>query len=258
MKGIKATWVAAAAAALLLSGCGGGGGGSSGLVVSSLPGSQAQGLYQGSTNLGFPVTSILLETGEFYNITSGGGLALTVDHGNLNAVGYYLTGTANEYTVASNAVVTGGVVVGSYLPQSAITGTIQYNALNPLLAQYISFSNTYLPTYTTPASLTTLAGTYSAPYLYGGSAVTLAISATGTINGTGTNCAISGTAAPRASGMNVYNVSLTLTGANCVPAGVGTASGVAFLDSSSGKGMLYMASVNSAGTAGFFWIAPKQ
>ena len=256
MKGMKATWVGAVA--LLLSGCGGGGGGSSGLVVSNLPGSQAQGLYQGSTSLGYPVTTIMLETGEFYNITSGGGLAMTVDHGNLNAQGYYLAGSATEYTVASNAVVTGGIVVGQYLPLSAITGTIEYNAANPFLAQYISFSNTYLPTYTTPAALTTLAGTYSAPYAYSGSAVTLAVSAAGNITGTGPNCAISGTAAPHASGMNVYDISLTLTGANCVPSGVGTANGVAFLDKASGNGTLYVASVNSAGSAGFFWIAPKQ
>lgn len=256
MSGMKAVWVAAGA--FLLTSCGGGGGGNGGLVVSPFTGSQAQGLYQGSTNLGFTLNTVILETGEFYNITSGGGLALTVDHGNIAAISYALSGTTSQYTVSTNASIAGGIIVGQYLPESALTGTVEYNITNIFLAQYSSFSSNYIQTYATPATLSALTGTYAAPYVYGGQTMTLAISASGAITGTSTNCSIGGTAVPRPSGANIYNVTLTLTGANCVPAGVGTASGVAFLDSTTGVNTLYVASVNSAGTAGFFWIAPKQ
>ncbi len=256
MRGMKAFGIAAGA--LLLASCGGGGGGSGGSVVSPLPGSQAQGLYQGTNNYGYALTSVILENGNFYNITSGGGQALTVDFGNVAAVNYLLTGTSSEYTVTTNALLTAGILVGQYLPQGAMTATIEYNVTNIFLAQYTSFSSNYLTSYTTPATLAALAGTYAAPYMYGQPTTTFAINASGAITGTAPNCAISGTATPRASGMNVYDVTLTLTGANCIPAGVGTATGVAFMDTPNGVNTLYVVTFNSAGTAGFVWLAPKQ
>lgn len=243
---------------LLLAGCGGGGGGNNS-VATNLTGSPVQGIAQGPTNMGTDMTAIILETGEFYNITSAGGLALLVDQGTLSSLSYAYSGTATEYTVATNATQTNGIISGQFIPQSAITGTTVYNVYNVNLTQYTTFSATYLATDMTPASLAALAGSYVAPYYFGGPSVTMTISSGGSITGTNGSCTISGTATPRASGINVFNVSLTLGGTGCVPAGVGSASGVAALvTSSSGANRLYVATLNGAASAGFFWIGDRQ
>ncbi|NDU93057.1 MAG: hypothetical protein G3I10_10740 [Ferrovum sp.] len=234
---------------LLVAGCGGGG--SNG--ATAMPGAfQAQGIAQGTTGQGSSVLDIILETGEFYSFSTAAGITLTVDHGNLLESGAGISANLVEFNVGGNTALS-GVMTGLFIAQSAITGTTQIG-----LYQFTAFSANYLPIYNTPATLSTLAGTYSGVYTYGGTPVTMSVSATGAITGTSTNCAISGTATPRASGKNVFNLSLTLTGANCIPTGVGTATGVMVLNSESGLTRLYAGALNPAGTNGFFWIGTKQ
>ncbi len=248
MEGFKGVLVAAIA--LLIAGCGGGG---SSNGNTSTPGAfQAQGIAQGTMAQGNSELDIILETGEFYNFVTAAGIALTVDHGTMLEAGASLSANLMQFNVATNTA-SSGVMTGLFIAQSAITGTTVVN-----IYQYTAFSANYLPNYNTAATLSVLAGTYSGVYSYGGTPVTLTVSATGAITGTATNCAISGTATPRASGKNVYNVSLTLTGANCTPAGVGTATGIMVLNSESGLNRLYVASLNPAGTNGFFWVGTKQ
>ncbi len=242
--------VLVALTALMMAGCGGGGGGSG---TSATPGVfQAQGVAQGTTALGNSDLEIILETGEFYNFVTAAGIALTVDHGTMLESGAGIAANMMEFNVAANTV-SSGVMTGLFIAQSAITGT---NVVN--LYQYTTFSANYLPSYNNAANLASLAGTYSGVYTYGGAPVTLTLSATGSISGTSTNCAISGTAAPRASGKNIFNVSLTLTGANCTPAGVGSASGIAVLNPENGLTRLYVAGLNATGSNGFFWTGTRQ
>ncbi|MDE2260016.1 MAG: hypothetical protein KGK17_06815 [Betaproteobacteria bacterium] len=254
----------AAVIAFLLVGCGGGGGGGG---ANSTPGVfQAQGIAQGTTGVGNAQLAVILETGELYNFSTAGNIVLTVDHGTLAELGDAYSGNITEFNVAATTT-SSGTIYGLFIAQSAITGTLTINAVEYYVYtstyiptyNYFMFSSTYLSTYNTPASLGTLAGTYTGVYDYGGSPVTLSVSATGAINGTSNNCAISGTATPRPSGKSVFNVSLTLTGANCVPGGVGTATGIAVLNNGSdGRTHLYMGSLNAAGTNGFFWVGTKQ
>jgi hypothetical protein len=242
--------VLVALAALTVAGCGGGGGGSG---TTAAPGVfQAQGVAQGTTAVGSSDLDIILETGEFYNFVTAAGIALTVDHGTMLESGAGIAANLMEFNVAANTV-SSGVMTGLFIAQSAINGTTVVN-----LYQYTTFSANYLASYNTAADLSALAGTYSGVYTYGGAPVTLTLSSTGAITGTSTNCAISGTATPRASGKNIFNVSLTLTGANCTPAGVGSATGIAVLNSESGLTRLYTAALNPAGTNGFFWVGTKQ
>ena len=248
MEGFK--WGLVSVTALLLVGCGGGGGGGGAMATGGV--FQAQGIAQGTTGQGYPMLDIILETGEFYNFSTAAGIALTVDHGTMLESGAGLSANLTEFNVAANTVVS-GVMTGLYIAQSAITGTTQMS-----LYLYTSFSANYLASYNTAATPSALTGTYSGVYTYGGAPVTMSISATGAITGTSTNCAISGTATPRASGKNVFDLSLTLTGANCTPAGVGTASGIAALNSESGLTRLYVGALNPAGTNGFFWIGTRQ
>ncbi len=236
--------------ALMVSGCGGGGGGGGDTAIPGV--FQAQGIAQGTTAQGGSELNIILETGEFYNFTTAAGIALTVDHGTMLESGAGISANLLEFNVAANTA-SSGVMTGLFIAQSAITGTTVVN-----LFQYTAFSANYLTSYNTPANLSALAGTYSGVYTYGGAPVTMTLSSTGAISGTSTNCAISGTATPRASGKNVFNISLTLTGANCTPAGVGSATGIAVLNSESGLIRLYTAALNAAGTTGFFWIGTKQ
>ncbi len=252
------------AVAFLLVSCGGGGGSSG---ASGTPGVfQAQGVYQGTAGMGNPELAVILETGEFYNFSTAANIALTVDHGTLAEVGDAYSGNIMEFNVAANTA-SSGSIYGLFIAQSAITGTLTINAIQYSVYtstyiptySYSMFSATYLSTYNTPASLGTLAGNYTGVYTYSGLPVTLSMSATGAINGTSSNCAISGTAIPRPSGKNIFDISLTLTGANCIPAGVNTATGIAVLNNGSdGQTHLYVGTLNAAGTNGFFWIGTKQ
>jgi hypothetical protein len=256
--------VLVALTAVTMAGCGGGGGGSG---TTGTPGVyQAQGVAQGTTALGNSDMDIILETGEFYNFVTAAGIALTVDHGTMLESGAGIAANLMEFNVAANTA-SSGAMTGLFIAQSAITGTIAlninqytpYTGTNPVsLYQYTTFSANYLPGYNNAANLATLTGTYSGVYTYGGAPVTMTLSATGAISGTSTNCAISGTATPRASGKNVFNVSLTLTGANCTPAGVGSASGIAVLNPENGLTRLYVAGLNATGSNGFFWVGTRQ
>ncbi len=262
MEGFK-KYLAATIAILLVS-CGGGG---SGGGATSTPGAlQAQGIVQGTMGTGNPQLAVILETGEFYNFSTAANIALTVDHGTLAELGDAYSGNLVEFNVAANTT-NSGSIYGLFIAQSAITGTLTVNATVYYVYSsaylptynYSMFSSTYLSTYNTPASLGTLAGTYTGVYDYGGSPVTLSMSATGAINGTSSNCAIGGTAIPRPSGKNVFDISLTFTGANCIPGGVSTATGIAVLiNGSDGRTHLYTGSLNAAGTNGFFWVGTKQ
>jgi hypothetical protein len=82
--------------------------------------------------------------------------------------------------------------------------------------------------YNRPAQLSAIAGAWSG-FFTTGDAGTLTISANGTFAfTTSAACAISGTATPRASGKNVFNVSVTFGPAPCLRPN-SAASGVAII-----------------------------
>jgi len=235
---------------VLLNACGGGGGGSSTPVPAPVPNVDAQGLWSGSSSAGYALNAVILETGEFYNIFSSGGVAYGIDHGTGTSSGSKFSGSLVEFYIPTNQTFTGSLT-GTVTAKSSLSGsTIYSNGNNG------TFSMVYNTAYDISATLAALTGTYTGTY-YTGAPVTMAITSDGLVNGTSTNCSFTGSATPRNTGKNVYNVSLTFTGSQCAP-GAGVATGVAVLGISNGSTYIYTSGLNSAQTNGFFWIGRKN
>lgn len=245
---------------LTLTGCGGGGSGNGG--VASGP-SAIQGLAVGNTILGAPQLAAILETGEMYSFILSGTQVALVDHGTLLVGGGVLTGNLTEYNVTANTQTTGAIFVGTYSPASAtVAGGLSIETsfsngtnLNTYTAQFLTQSP-----YSNPAQQSALTGSYSAPYLYNGSALILTIDATGNITGTSSGCALTGHAAPHGTTLDLYDIQLSQSGAGCLPAGVTTVSGIAFLYAAPNvtKPTLYVGALNANKSNGFFWAGVQQ
>ena len=142
------------------------------------------------------------------------------------------TGTGNTFTASgsdfnfNNWSVTSGTVKGTVVQKSAINATSSQN---------VSVNLKYESSYEIPASLTAVAGNYKVTGISAkGSAneVPMTITASGMVTVVGTNCSSSGKIAPRASGKNVYDISMTFNGNSCALGDGGTASGIFLLDQS--------------------------
>ncbi len=242
-----------------LAGCGGGSGTGG---VASGP-SAIQGLAVGTTILGAPQLAAILETGEMYSFILSGSQVSLVDHGMVQAGGAVLTGNLTEYNVTANTQTTGAIFVGTYSPASAtVAGGLSIETSFSNGTNLNTYTSVYLtqPPYSSPAQQSALTGSYSAPYLYNGAALTLTIDATGSISGTSTSCALSGHAAPHGTTLDVYDIQLAQTGAGCLPAGVTNVSGIAFLYTAptATKPTLYVGALNATQSNGFFWAGAQQ
>lgn len=251
MKRVKTFAITMVAA--LVAACGGGsggGGGGSGSVANQDP----QGIWNGTSSAGFNISSLVLENGEFYTMFSRNGLAYGIDYGTGTVSGSTISGSLQEFYIPNNSV-TSGSISASFVPKSTLNGSASYaNGTST------TFTTTYNSSYDTPASLSTLTGNYVGTY-YTGANVRLSIASNGVVSGGATNadCSITGSATPRSSGKNVYNMSLTFSGTQCAPApGTGVQTGVAVLGQANGQTYIYTAGLNSAKTNGFFWIGQKQ
>lgn len=227
----------------------GGGGDSSSSNSTPITSADPQGFWGGTSSAGFDQSAVILETGEIYNIFSRGGLAYGVDYGSLTVSGNSFTGRIAEFYIPTNQVFNGSIA-GTFTPKSSIGGTVTFPAGTG------TFSATYSATYDIPATAAAITGNYIGNY-YTGAPVTMAISSTGIINGTSNNCSFSGSAVPRPSGKNVYNVTLNFTGTQCEP-GAGSASGIAVLNVVGSSTFIYTAGLNPGRTNGFFWIGRKS
>lgn len=129
-----------------------------------------------------------------------------------------------------------------------ISGTVSANS------QTVAFNGgpiaASLYDYNAAASLTTVSGSWTTTSLTG-ETIALSIATTGAFTATSSvGCRFSGTVAPRASGKNVFNVSLTFGTAPCALAGQ-TATGIATAyPVASGRTQLLVSVVDSTRTYG--------
>jgi hypothetical protein len=68
-------------------------------------------------------------------------------------------------------------------------------------------------------------------------------------------CSAAGTATPRPSGKNIFNVTVTFTGSNCALGNGASTSGVAYYDAATRR-VLVMA-MNAAKSDGFIYLGQK-
>jgi len=247
-------------AILLLAACGGGG---------QPPENQdPQGFWKGRSASGFDIAAVVLENGDYYSLYAKNGLVYGANYGTVDVYGTSFAGSLGDVFIPGNQA-NSGTISGTFVPKSTLQGIASYND-NTVGA----FTTSYDADYDTPATLGAIAGRYAGEYKSGG-IVDLQIASDGAVNGTTAaplvsplpKCVITGSALPRPSGKNVYDLTLKWSnnpdpaaprcclGTTCAT-GTPTA-GVAILDSTEGVPYLYTAWINSAKTSGFLWIGRK-
>jgi len=211
MQKIAFRHVSLAALALVLGACGGGDSSPSPPPNPDSP----QGIFSGRSSNNFDIGGLVLETNEYYFFYAQGNVIFGVVQGNMSAAnGTYTSSNGIDFSLINGRIP--ATVSGNYVPKQALQGTVSEAAGS------ITFNATYQSSYDTPASLASAAGTYSGAAATGNggsSPILLTILSNGTFTGTspGTSglCSFSGTLTPRATGKNVFNVSVTFGNANC-------------------------------------------
>jgi hypothetical protein len=257
---------AGAASALVLlvaalGACGGGGGGSgdsgNGPGDTPPPAALAQGLFTG-TLTGSASTQfqmLALENGDIwalYGVPSGASFVVR---------GFVQGSTTRIGTSVSSASIRD---FGSDpAPTGTLSGTITTDAVNGLInfsGSQVSFSGSRPASttyeYDVPANLALVTGNWTLAALDGTTA-TVTIAPNGSFTGNNAGCLFSGTATPRASGKNVFDIVATSDGAPCrEPGSTATGIAVTYLLPNSTTRELVVAVVNGARTSGnaFFGV----
>lgn len=217
---------AAIAIVVALAGCGGGGGGDSGSAGGA--GLRAEGVYggalTGSTSSAFQM--LVLENGEYWALygtrtPSTFFVAGFVQGSGTSNNGNFTSSNARDFGFAPAVA---GSVSATYTATPTITGTVSTAQGNVGFSGGAIAGSLY--DYDTPASLSTVVGSWTLTQL-NGEGMAMTIASNGSFSAVSTlGCSFSGTVVPRASGKNVFNVSLTFGAAPCALPGTG-ASGIA-------------------------------
>lgn len=243
--------------ASLLAACGGGGDSTSATPAPTTPTpttpvTKVEGYYTGAVSTGTQFQLLALENDQVYaligNTDSQGVFRVSslIEGAGTSANGSFSVANAKEY-VSSGQVFT-AAISGSFSPRTTVMGSVASSSGTA------SFTGTAPATaslnYDTPASINTVSGSWTGSTL-AGEGVTFSVAATGAVTGTSAlGCRFTGSAAPRASGKNVLDVSVTFGPAPCLLPGVtGTGIGVSSL-LTNGKRQLLLAVTNSGRTAG--------
>lgn len=250
----------------LLAGCGSGGGGCGGSAVlvgiascgggggdnsSSPPPVQtttAEGVWSGPASTGNDVSLVVLENGETWGVYSNGGVIVGALYGATTSSGTTLSGTGRDFNIPARTV-TPGTYSGTVASKNTITVNTSLGSV---------FNGVYGTAYDTAASLASVAGSFSGSAVTaatGPSTANIGISSPGVVSMTDGGCTAAGTAEPRPTGKNVFDVTVTFTGATCALGNGTVTTGVGYYDVAN-RQLLVMA-LNSAKTDGFIYLASK-
>lgn len=237
---------------VLLAACGGGGGGGvqpPATAPVSTPISTAEGLWEGTASTGSSVALALLETGETWGVYTSNGLITGALYGNTASSGTTLSGAGRDFNIPSRSVGS-----GSY------TGTfVEKSSIRVATSSGSTFSGAYITTYDQPALLATLAGTFSGQGVSGTSAaqtVSVTISSSGAVTTPASpGCSASGSAKPRASGKNIFDVTLTFTGSACALGNGASTTGIVHYSATTRR--IVMMALNTTKSDGFIYVGQK-
>ena len=259
------------ASALAMTACSGGGGGGGGggdgdsTTSSTAATSKAQGLYSGtgsSTTPGVTITPfqlLILENDEYWWMYGDSTPSRLVVESFTQGQGKSTTTTFTSLTNTDfgDQGATDPIFTATYVPNVSINGTVTTTAPATATAPATDISATVsafplaIATYDYNAAANLAAITGAWPLTAGdGSATTISISATGAITGYSGSCSLTGTIAPRESGKNVFNTSVTFGPAPCLRAGqTFTGIGLSYPIAGTITRQLVIAGVNSGRTA---------
>lgn len=235
----------ALAAALVLSACGGGGG-------DSAPTASAEGFWVGTTAKGTTVNLAILENGETWGLYGNASSLTGAVYGITSTSGTSLSGSGYGFDFATRTSGS-GTYAGSVTTKSSISMSVSDGT---------TLTGTYDASYDQPASLATVAGTYTGWAVTGGiapQATTVVVDVNGNISSSfvsgSLTCSTSGKATPRASGKNVFNVQLTFTGNYCALGNGTVVNGVATYNAAN-RQLITMA-LNSTKSDGLIYLGTR-
>jgi hypothetical protein len=239
--------------AALLTACGGGGGGS------SVANANAEGTWSGTDSSGSSFNLLVLENGDFYSLygtnAAGNFLVQGFDKGTSSMSGNALNASITEYdrTGTFTGTVNATVVTNTSIKGSATSSTGNTTvtlSATPLSASYSSYN------YNTAPVNSDVFGNWTGTIL-DGSTATISISTAGGITGSNGGCTFTGTATPRSSGKNVFDMNLTFGLSPCAYPGQ-KVSGIA-LDYvlSNGKRQLLAAMQDTTKARGYLFFAQR-
>jgi len=221
-----------------LAACGGGGDDNDGNPV--------EGFWKGSTSNGANAAVVILENGEAWGIYTQGGQIVGAVNGTASASGSTFSASGLDFSFVEN-VVYRSTYSGSITPQSRINATSSLG---------VSVSLGYDGAYNRSANMAELAGSYTVYGRSGGgytNGAPMTISADGSITVSDQGCTATGRATPRASGKNVFNMTVTFSGA-CYISNA-PVSGVAVVDTTTNPKTILALGLNAAKSDGLIAVA---
>lgn len=244
------------AASLTLVACGGGGGAApTSSADTGTPEGVYGGVFSGGSSNAFQL--LVLENNEMWALYGTESASAFLVSGFLQATGIASGGNYSS-TAATNFPASGAALNGTVSATYNSTAKTISGTATSLAATPITFSGSPIAgstyNYNTPAALSNVTGSWSLTDITGDS-ISLSVGSTGAFTAsTGSGCNFSGTVIPRASGKNVFNVSLTFGASPCLLAGQ-TVNGIAInYPVTGGRNQLVVSVINSSrivGTAAF-------
>lgn len=235
------------AAIFLLSACNGGSdsSGSSATVVTTT----AEGFWTGTASTGVKVSVAILENGETWGVYyTANNLIVGALRGTTTSSGTSISGSGSDYDI-QHRTVTPGTYTGTFSSK---------NNINVTMSNGSSFSGTYDASYDQAASLTAVSGSFTGSGVTGSTSwqsSAVGISSLGDISAVSPLCSATGKASPRASGKNVFDVTITFTGTNCALGNGAVTSGVAYYDTA--KRQVLVTALKADKSDGFIYIGSK-
>ena len=243
-KGYDMKKMAVIALAAALTACGGGGDDNPAKSAGA-----AEGFWSGPASSGVDVSVAVLENGETWAVYESGGSIVGAINGTLTINGANFTGSGKDFDLIDGSVVQ-GTFTGAAIAKTSLSISTSSGA---------TVNTVYEAAYDQPATLASIAGTFAGSGVSAttsAQSISLTISPTGALTIPGTaGCSAAGTVAPRASGKNVFNLSITFTGANCAIGNGVTTTGIAVYNTTTGS--LIALALNSAKSDGVIYLGSK-
>ena len=232
----------------LLTACGGGGG-SSDAGTTPATASPLAGGWEGTSSSGDGIQAMILEDGRIWAVSgtqaSGVLFVNSLGRATLTTSGTAVSaGDLRAHDLATGTSVT-GTLTGTFTAGTSITATVTAGGASATMRLAPAAAAAYH--YDTAATLTAVAGSW--PGFFSNDTGTVVVSATGSFTTTtASGCTVSGAITPRASGKNVYDVTVSFGTAACgVPVGTTGAGNAIITNLTGGTRQLAVAVASSDG-----------
>lgn len=225
---------------------------------------QSAGWWSGITNTSVPISTLIIDSGAYYNFYASQGSNLIngviIGTGTEDtSTGVFSSTNGLDINFAGNGVVT-AQLTSNFVPKTSLNTTITY----PGGSQF-TINSAYNPSYDQTPSISTVSGNYLGDMVVVDNfavstnlGVNLVIGSNGVVTisnaSVSASCGATGNIVPHGSG-NVYDINMTFNGSGC-PSNVGAMNGNVFLDPVTSR--FYSVSMNSTRASGLIFVGTQQ